>query len=72
MNSLACTVKEESDRRFIDEYTAQHLWIIADAVRHMATGKGVPTKQIVEILHPEQQDTRTAEQIIQDTLNKLG
>ena len=72
MYGLACVVKEENDRRFIQEYTAQHIWVLTDTLRHMVTGRGIPTKQIIEILHPQMKDTRTAEQIIQDTLNKLG
>lgn len=73
MNALSVMVREESDRRFTAEYTAEHIWILTGLVYKYLTDNKIPTKEFVELMYPEvgNKDERTAEEIKQDILKRL-
>lgn len=65
-------VNAETKQQMAIDYGLEHLWLVTSAVYAIGGGE-LKTPRYLQLTHPEMQfeDTRTADEIINDTINGL-
>lgn len=73
MYALTCLLEEELHKRMTETYIAEHLWFLTGAIYAMA-GSEITTPRYTELIDPSlaKKDIRTADEIRENLINKLG